>query len=74
MAIEPKEWVKVRYRTNKIKTGSIHVSINSDTLRYANIPKGVDLLVKAYPLRTGKGKNKDKNIGRVLLKFKEVKE
>lgn len=64
MAIEPKEWVKVRYRSKKVKTGSIHVSINSETLRFADIPKGVNLMVRVYPL----------NKGKVLLKFKEVKE
>lgn len=63
MANEPKEYVKARYRSKKVKTGSIHVNINSDTLRYAGIPEGVDLLVKVYPL----------NKGKVLLKFKEVK-
>ena len=64
MACEPKEWIKARYRSSNIKTGSIHVSVNSETLRYAGIPNGVDLLVRVYPL----------NKGKVLLKFKEVKE
>lgn len=63
MANEPKEWIVARYRSKKVKTGSVHVTINSETLRYANIPEGVDLLVKVYPL----------NKGKVLLKFKEVK-
>lgn len=60
MALEPKEWVKAHHRSNKNVSSGVFVYIDSETLRFSNIPTDKPLLVKRYPTSEGK----------IILKFK----
>lgn len=61
IAQEPKDWTKAVRRSKDDQSGGVRIFINFETLKKANIPNNVPLMVH---------QNACKN-GRIILKFKE---
>ncbi len=68
---EANEWVKTCRRTHEGQRGGVRVYIDSETLQQSlastEIPLDAELLVRRYPLKSGK------KVARILLKIREDK-
>ncbi len=61
MVHEAKEWTRASRRLKDSQSGGVHLFINLETLKFANIPNNKSLMVRQHPCKNG----------RIILRFKE---